>query len=59
MYHLEQYRIARILQDQMELDAERARYAARINRRDRSTSGRRIDLRLKALRPLIAIRQAV
>lgn len=59
MHYHEQYRIARILQDQMVLDAERARLATRINRRERATNGRRIDLRLRALRPLIPFRQAV
>ena len=46
-------------QNEMLRDAERARLAARINRRERKSSDRRIDLRLRALRPLIAFRQAV
>ena len=58
MFRLESYEIAKIRQNEMLRDAERARLAARINRRERKAGGRRIDLRLLALRPLIAFRQA-
>ena len=58
MLRLESYQIARIRQDEMLRDAERARLADRVNRPERKTSGRRIDLRLRALRPMIAFRQA-
>ena len=59
MFRLESFEIAEIRQNEMLRDAERARLAARINRRERKSSDRRIDLRLRALRPLIAFRQAV
>ncbi len=59
MLRLESYQIAKIYQNEKLRDAERARLVARINRRERKASGRRIDLRLRALRPLIAFRQAV
>ena len=58
MFRLESYEIAKIRQNEMLRDAERARLAARINRRERKAGGRRIDLRLLARRPLIAFRQA-
>jgi hypothetical protein len=58
VFRLESYEIAKIRQSEMLRDAERARLAARINRRERKAGGRRIDLRLLALRPLIAFRQA-
>ena len=58
MLRLESYQIARIRQDEMLRDAERARLADRVNRRERKSGDRRIDLRLQALRPVIAFRQA-
>jgi hypothetical protein len=58
MFRLESFEIAKIRQNEMLRDAERARLAARINHREPKSSGRRIDLRLQALRPLIAFRQA-
>lgn len=58
MLRIESFEIVRLRQDEMLRDAERARFAARFNRRQRETSGRRFDLRLLARRPLIAFRQA-
>jgi hypothetical protein len=59
VFRLESYQIGKIRQNEMLRDAERARLAARINHKERKASGRRIDLRLQALRPLIAFRQAL
>jgi hypothetical protein len=59
MFRLESFELVKIRQNEKLRDAERARLAARINRRERKASGRRIDLRLRVLRPLIAFRQAV
>ena len=58
MLRIDTYNIARLRQEEMRRGAERARLAARVYRPERETNDRRIDLRLRALRPLIAIRQA-
>jgi hypothetical protein len=55
---IDTYNIARLRQEEMRRGAERARLATRVYRPERETNDRRIDLRLRALRPLIAIRQA-
>ena len=58
MLRIDTYNIARLRQEEMRRGAERARLATRVYRPERETNDRRIDLRLRALRPLIAIRQA-
>jgi hypothetical protein len=55
---IDTYNIARLRQEEMRRGAERGRLATRVYRPERETNDRRIDLRLRALRPLIAIRQA-
>ena len=61
MLRLESFEIAKIRRDEMLRDAARARLARRVDRPDRpdrQTSGRRIGLRLQALRPMVTFRQA-